>query len=160
MGDLVPSRRRASAASGFSLAEVVLVLAIIAVVSAMAVPRYSASQGRYRAELAARRVVADLALAQARARSLSASQTVTFTTDSRYTIVGMADLDHSSSTYQVDLSAPPYQGTIVSAAFGSGSNLVFNGYGVPSTGGTVVVQADNVSKTIVIDPDSGTATIQ
>lgn len=160
VGDLVPSDRRVGASTGFSLLEVVLVLTIVAIVAVMAVPRYSASQGRYRADLAARRIVADLAMAQARAKALSASQTVTFDAANRYTIVGMADLDHPAATYQVDLSAVPYQGAIVSAIFGPGSTLVFNGYGVPSSGGTVVVQAAEVIKTIVIDPDSGTATIQ
>ena len=65
-------RRNASASGGFSLLEVVLVVAIIAVLAAIAAPRYGRAAGRYRADVAARRIVADLEYARLSARTAGA----------------------------------------------------------------------------------------
>src|SRR5438552_17658151 len=97
--------RRAIRDGAFSLVELMLVMAIIAVVAAIAMPRYSASLARYRADMAARRIVAALALAQAKARATSSSQTITFTAGGSYQILGMNDPDRPGQPYVVDLTA-------------------------------------------------------
>src|SRR2546423_11308670 len=79
----------------FSLIEMVLVLAILAMVSAIAVPRYAGSIARYRAETAARRVAADLALAAAHAADAGKPQLVVFVARS-YQMPGMPHLDGKS----------------------------------------------------------------
>ena len=68
------ARRAAScsARGGFSLFELLIAMSVIAIIAAVAVPRYASSVGRYRAESAARRVAADLTLAQAKARAAKA----------------------------------------------------------------------------------------
>src|SRR3954468_11432906 len=100
---------------GFSLIELMLVIAIIAVVSAMALPRYANSLHRYRATMAAKRIAGDLQLAQARARSLSASRTVTFTlSSSSYQLVGETSTVSSTATYTVLLNDLPYRAAITS----------------------------------------------
>jgi len=146
---------------GFSLLELVLVLAMVGVVSAMAVPRYSSSISYYRADMTSRRVVADLALARRHALITGAAETVTFTPASgQYQILGLQSLDHSSNDYIVKLSGSPYHTTLVSASFGGDATVVFDAYGVPDDGGQVVVQAGDFQKTIVLDADSGKATVQ
>src|SRR5437763_12147293 len=86
----------------FSLIELMLVIAIIAVVSAMALPRYSNSLHAYRATMAAKRIASDLQLAQFRARSLSTTRTVTFTAAaSSYQLAGESDLSTAASIYTV-----------------------------------------------------------
>src|SRR5690349_12774102 len=95
-------RFRSRPSFAFSLIELVLVIAIIAVVGAIALPRYSNSLHNYRATLAAKRIATDLQMAQFRARALSTTRTVAFTvTGSTYQIAGESDLTKSGSTYTV-----------------------------------------------------------
>src|SRR5438093_1386153 len=58
----------------FTIADIVLVTAIIAVLGAIAVPRYSLALARYRVAAAGQRVAADLSLAQTAGRTTSAGQ--------------------------------------------------------------------------------------
>src|SRR5438309_4389160 len=106
---------RRSEHRAFSLIELCLVIAIIAVVSAIALPRYSNGIYNYRALVAAKRVAADLQMAQTRARMSSASRVVTFTlSSSSYQIAGEADLKSAGSTYTVALTESPYRSTLSS----------------------------------------------
>jgi prepilin-type N-terminal cleavage/methylation domain-containing protein len=146
---------------GFSLLELVLVMVIIAVIAAIAVPRYSSAASRYRVETAARRVVADLALAQARAKALSSSQTVAFAVGtSQYQIVGMTDPDHGSSTYTVRLGDDPYRVMLQSVDFGGRSQVTFDAYGTADSNGAVVVRAGATQRTVVLDVNTGKAVMQ
>jgi len=78
----------------FSLIEVVLVLSLLAVVAAIAIPRYAASLSHYRLDAAARRVAADLALARQRAKTTGTSQPVAFAVAANsYSLPGVTPLD-------------------------------------------------------------------
>lgn len=146
---------------GFSLIEAMLVLTIIATVAAIAAPRYSSSISRYRAETAAQRVAADLAFARMRAMTSGAQKTTVFDTGAdQYQILGQADLNDSSKDYVVKLFDKPYRSELVSADFGGDATVVFDGYGIPDSGGQVVVRAGHFEKTIVLDADSGKAEVQ
>jgi prepilin-type N-terminal cleavage/methylation domain-containing protein len=149
---------------GFTLIELLLVLAIVTVVGLLAAPRYQAATERFRADSAARRVVADMALLRVRARALCAPQTLSVSAGGgSYTLNGMTDPDHPSATYKVNLNAEPYRATIVSVAFGTTGNtsvVTFNGYGMPSAGGSVVVAVGGSRRTITIDATSGEVTAQ
>ena len=143
----------------FSLVELILVMAIITVLSAMAVPRYVGAQQRYRADAAAQRIVVDLAMARSRANTTSTSQSVVFTlATSQYQMPGVPDLKNSGGTYTVLLGGAPYQATLVSADFGGTAQVTFDGYGVPNSGGTLVVKAGGFQRTISLDASSGKAT--
>ena len=146
---------------GFSLLELVLVIAIIATVAAIAVPRYGGAVARYRIEAAARRIVEDLALARASARSKSAGVTVTFdVAANQYQLSGVAALNDPLSDAKLNLSDPPYHARLVSAVLGGDNAVIFDGFGTPDSGGTIVIAGGAVTKTIVLDADSGAATAQ
>jgi prepilin-type N-terminal cleavage/methylation domain-containing protein len=146
---------------GFSLLELVLVVAIFAILAAIAAPRYGRAAARYRAEVAARRIAADVALARKSARSAGAERTVTFSVDcDEYSIAGLAGLRDSSTDYRVDLTAGPYEARILVADFGGDAKLVFDGYGTPDSGGHVRVQVGEAVRTVVFDANSCEATIQ
>lgn len=148
--------------SGFTLAEMVIVVLIAGVATAIALPRWGTVLETYRVQNAASRIVCDLNRAQSAAYNRSTSITVTFSVSgSQYTVAGVTDMDHKSqSNYTVVLSAAPYQSQIQSAAFGSGATITYNGYGLPSAGGTVVVYAGSYSKTVSVDAATGKAVVQ
>jgi prepilin-type N-terminal cleavage/methylation domain-containing protein len=146
---------------GFSLLEVILVVAIMAVFAAVAAPRYGRASGRYRADLAARRVVADLRLAQSCAKAASSSRTVSFSTGTnQYQLLNVPSPDGVAGDYTVVLSAEPYNADLTGANFNGSSQVLFNGWGLPNSGGTVVVSAGSEQRTIVVDGGTGRVSIQ
>ncbi len=147
-------------ARAFTLIELVLVVCIVGILASVAIPRMANTLARQRAVAAANRIVSDLRLAQAQARLTSAAKTVQFNVGtSSYRLVGVASPDRKSETYTVYLSREPYEVTLGSANFGGDANLVFDGYGTPDSGGSVVVQGGGHTMTISVDPDSGKATV-
>jgi type II secretory pathway pseudopilin PulG len=137
-----------------------LVIAITALVSAIAVPRYASSVARYRADSAARRVAADLALAQNNASTAGRLQSVLFVSRS-YQMPGMAHLDGKSyGDYTVDLGADPYRVTRVAAEFGGDATVTFDIYGSPDTGGSVVIEVGEARRVVTLSPDSGRVTVR
>lgn len=152
-------------ADAFSLVELVLVVVIVGTIAVVGVPRYANSLTRYRAEAAARRVVADLELAAVQARTTSTQLSVVFDAGAnRYQIPG---LDHflggspqGFTIYTVPLSEAPYHANLVSADFSGDTKLNFNGFGEASASGNVVVTVGSTKRTVVFDQVSGEATIQ
>jgi prepilin-type N-terminal cleavage/methylation domain-containing protein len=156
---------------GFSLAEFVLVVALIGIASAIALPRYGSALSNYRVAAGARRLASDLAYAQSLAKAASTTQSVNIGPGgSGYQLVGVADPDHPGSAYNVYLAADPYQTTInaisLSSSGGSVSpsgngyvTLSFNGYGIPSAGGTMTLRSGGAQKTITIDSSTCAVTI-
>lgn len=145
---------------GYSLVELILVIAIMAVLSGIAIPRYGRGTNRYRAEATAKRVVAELQEAQQRARSASAPCTIAFSTStSIITITNPTTGGVAGRTSQISLNVPPYVSTIRSATFGSGSSLTFSGYGKPSNAGTIVVGSGTELKTITLSAVTGATAV-
>jgi prepilin-type N-terminal cleavage/methylation domain-containing protein len=146
---------------GFSLLELILVMAIITTLAAIATPRFGAAQCRYQADLAARRVVQDIKLAQTRARVRSASQTIIFWKDqNEIEIVGAGGLDPHLSEYRTRIWDSPYHGDITSAQFDGNNELVFNGWGIPDSGGYTTLEVGTETRRITVDPNTGEATIE
>ncbi|MFB0524350.1 MAG: GspH/FimT family pseudopilin [Phycisphaerae bacterium] len=153
--------RRSKCGDGFSLLELVLVLAIIATLAAIAAPRYQTALARYRADLAARRIVADLALAQSNAKAASSSRNVVFSISANnYQMPDLPPLDGTSGSYIIELSEKPYEANLISADFGGDQEVIFNGWGIPDSGGTVVLTVGPEQRTVTVDAESGKAQIQ
>ncbi len=149
------SRRR-----GFTLVELVMVVAIIGVLAALAVPRFALASNRYRAKLGADRVMRDIAYARARAISLGAQQTINFySASTSYTIVGMQNPDAPAKPYTVALTAEPYRCTKLEINFGGTETLTFNGFGVPTAGGTVTVQAGGYQCVVTVAAGTGVGSV-
>ena len=154
-------RRLAGRHGGFSLLELMLVLAITAIFAAMAAPRYGRASARYRLDLATRRVAADLRLAQTHAKVTSSSRTVCFSPGSaQYQLLNVPALDGASGFYTVLLSAEPYRASLAAVILSNGaSQITFSGWGLPDTGGTVVLSTGGQQKTITVAADTGQISI-
>ena len=147
--------------AGFTLIDLIVVMAIIAIVAAIATPRYANALTRYRAEAAARRVAADFELARQTAKSTSSSRTVKFDAVSdSYVIPNVRELDTAGTMYRVQLQDPPYQAQIVSVDLGGDWEITFDGFGMPDSGGFIIVRAGDYQYTVVVDPETGVAEVQ
>jgi type II secretory pathway pseudopilin PulG len=143
------------------LFELVIALAVMGIVAAVAVPRYANSVGRYRAEAAGRRIVADLTLARAKARAASSAQSVTFNPAAgSYTVSGVRDPDRPGAAYTVNLAGAPYHVTIGYADFGGAPQAQFDMFGTPAWGGKVIVRAGDHACTVTLVKEDGTVKAQ
>ena len=150
-----------TARHAFSYLELMLVVAIMGIFAAIAIPRYANSIVRYRAGAAAQRVEADLVLARERARLTSQNVTVAFDpVNETVSIPLLAGLNHRAVAYLTDLTEEPYVANIVSAVFNDMQEVTFNGFGIPDNGGTVKVCAGDVTMMITLDANTGEVNVQ
>ena len=144
---------------GHTLIELVVVLVVMALLWGIAAPRYASAMFRYRAEAAARRIAADLAMARAYAMQTSSSIPVTFdTTNNKYTLTGIQSLDRLSSNCTVNLAVDPYQATLTTVPFTS-NRVTFNTYGSADQSGTITVTSGGYSWTVTLEATSGKVTV-
>jgi len=145
----------------FSLVELVFTTAIIGIVAAIALPHWSSSIQNYQLDLAARRLASDLTWARSLANASSTSVVIFFDTNGgAYALSGITDPDHPARTYSVNLSADPYRAVMLSASFGGLQQITFNGYGMPTQGGSVVVGVGSAQRTVSVDANTGGISIQ
>lgn len=145
----------------FSLLELIVVLAIVAVLGAIAAPRYSFALQRYRLEMAANRVASDINLARSLARAKGSTATISFApSTSTYAIAGLTSTDRASEAFGVDLSREPFGVTIQSVDFAGTRTLTIKGYGVPTSGGTVHLTRGSLTKVVTVASGSGEVSIQ
>jgi type II secretory pathway pseudopilin PulG len=145
-------------ARAFSIFELVVVLLIMSILTAVAAPAFFDSLLFHRVESAARRVKADLELARTRARLTSATQSITFA-NSGYSLSNTASLDNPNAVYTVDLTKQPFALNSATANFSNAPIVSFDGYGTPSSGGTVVLTAKSHQCTVQLNGTTGGVTI-
>ena len=146
---------------GFNLVELAMVIAIVAVVAATATPRYARAMVNYRIDRAARQIVADLERARSAARTAGHSVTVDFDLEGGLiTLTGVNDLDSHSGNHVTHLAGEPWRAVLSSASFGGDRRIVFNAFGEPDSGGSVVVRVADKTRTVRIRPSSGKAQIE
>ena len=135
------------AANGFSLIELVLVMFIIGIVAAIALPRFAQANARQQLEAAANRVVNDLERARHEARASSNAVAISFSTsDNSYSYASAV-----GTTFEMQLDESPYQVELSKALFNGSSNVAFNGYGMPSSNGPVTLKSNAGTVKVTLD---------
>jgi type II secretory pathway pseudopilin PulG len=157
---------------GLSYLELVMVLSIMGIMTAVAVPRFAEQLAHHRLESAARQVAADIRFVQSWAYVGSQARRIDFRTPlNRYRIPDMPNPDQPTyvdgngqtqpAVYNVRLDEEPYHCELVSAQFGTdNSNLIFDGYGRPQNGGSIVLRLGKEIRTITVNGLNGEVTIQ
>ena len=147
--------------SGYSLLELVITILVLGIIASVATPRLVDSLAGYRADSAAARIVADLALAQKHARTTGTSETVTFDrARNRYSFSSITDSDRGGIVYEVDLTNYPYDAQLTRLKLTSGESITFDGFGFVNGGGKLKITTDGVSRIIVIDAATGSAQVE
>ncbi|MEM6459759.1 MAG: GspH/FimT family protein [Planctomycetota bacterium] len=160
--------RTSRARRGYTLVEVLLVVLILSIISAMVVPSML-SAGQLGVQAAARHLVADLLYAQNEAIAQQAPRQVVFdAANDRYQLNdefgNTLDKDWvsgSASPYVIDFTADDrFMGvSIVAVDFNGGSAVTFDDLGGPDTGGSVTVRFDNQRYRIDVAEFTGRVTV-
>ena len=156
--------------SGFSYAEILIVILMVAVLWSVAMPRYASSTHRTRVEAASLEIVAAVNLARRLARTQGRSCQIAFDVPQQtYELIGVKHPHTPSADYRIALDEGFYPVELRSARFASGENsqttLTFNIYGRPIVGsqplstGSIVVRSGEHQREVSIDAVTGRATV-
>ncbi len=147
--------------SAFSLAEVVAVVAVMAVVLAVAQPRFATAIENDRVRRAATRLAVDIRLAQSEAIQQQDTVRVLFApVADAYRIEQLSTAADGTTSIEVYLGADAdYRTAIAAADFGGRNGFSFDRYGVPNAGGTVTLGSRRLRSTVTVDAGTGQVTI-
>jgi prepilin-type N-terminal cleavage/methylation domain-containing protein len=150
-----PSNRR-----GFTLIDLAVTVAVLAVVAAIALPRFGSASARYKLEAASTRIVSDLSLASVHASAQAETRTIVFdTARDEYRMIGIDSRGGSASRW-VDLGGEPFTANLVTADFESQPRLDISGHGLAESDGLIVVAVGRRAKRITVTEGSSAITVE
>jgi len=148
-----------SRARAFTLAELVVVIAIIGVAVGLTLPAYAAAAARYRGLRAAHELAADLDRAALHARATAGAVTVSFDPAADTALfAGMPARLDAGTDHALDL-AGGFGTDLVLADFAGSSSYTIGPLGLPSAGGRVELDGGAGPIGIEVLPTTGRARV-
>ncbi|MDP7287966.1 MAG: GspH/FimT family pseudopilin [Phycisphaerae bacterium] len=149
---------------GFTITEMITVLAILGIASAVAIPQFSSNTEQY-AQAAARAIAYDMQYAQDLA--VTSQSPVTMAIDSGGTGYSLKNSSGNTLThpithkpYTVSFQDDPGISTLtISHSFGGALNVVFDAFGTPNTSGTMTISHQALSSNVVVTLHGATGTV-
>ncbi len=136
----------ARGSKGFSLIEIVVVVAIVAGLAAIALPRYGAALNNYRASGAGKAIASLILEAQARARASSGSVRIVVSGNT------VSEVDSGGNTVRsLALSGGALQARMHRSVLGGDDRVIFDGYGAPDSIATFQIASGSSLCTVTID---------
>ena len=138
---------------GFSIGELMTVVSLIGIVTAVGIPSFLSFQPSMRLNGAAREVLSRLNWARANAVQNNNTSVVTFLNDHSFQIFNDANgngLADANETTTIDLQTN--YSDVTFAVTGSSSTPTFNGRGTASSDTTVTISNPSGSKTVEVSP--------
>ena len=138
---------------GFSIAELMTVVSVIGILTAVGIPSFLSFQPSMRLSGAAREVLAKLMWARAYAVQNNNTSTVTFLTNHSFEIFNDSNGNGSADageTITIDLQTDYTDVTFTIT--GSSSSPVFNGRGTATTDTTITISNSSGSKIVEVRP--------
>lgn len=155
--DLDPTQRK-QARRGFSLAELVVVIVIIATLASVAAPRFASADSSFRVSGAAEQLADAIrdAAAEARRRSTTVVIRISVASDN-FNAAVQSPLEYLRI---YNTSDDPFKADIRATEAADGGTKIFvNGFGVYSTSATIRISVGAQERAIMIDSVSGTVTV-
>lgn len=152
----------------FTLVELTVCILFIAIIAAIAIPKYSSGLSGFRVESAAKRIAQDIALAQRSARQTNSSRTITISvTTDEYSLPELVSMDRSTDKYVVKLRDDPYASDLISIVDSTRPSesptsvtLTFDRFGTPDRGITLKLSSGDQLRWVTVHSTSGKATVQ
>ncbi|PHQ82372.1 MAG: hypothetical protein COB69_02085 [Phycisphaera sp.] len=143
----------------FTLIELVIVIVIISITAAIAIPRLSGASTRYRVDAAVQQVLSDIKVTSAEANRISRTRSIRFEAASEsYMLVGQPSLNNPATDQIVNLSLEPYNVNMLRVSFGGDSRLDISAYGLMLEAGELTLAAGRQGRRIVFT--QGSSSIQ
>lgn len=148
------TRRTHWARRGYTLAELVVVIAVMAIVGGVAIPRLASGNERYKARAASEQLADIVREAMLEARTTSGPKSIQF---SAFTDRIKCVDSKSVPFINVVTSEPPYRFDLGAIRLAGNVNVLpIDGFGNPSISGILGVQVDHEQHFVLIDADAGT----
>lgn len=144
----------------FTLAELVGVIVIMTIMLAIAMPRVAGFIQTDRLRRAAVQAATDLRIAQGEAIKAQRFVTVQYSTaESAYHTIYASDGGKVPGTSTVLLGADLYRATLASADFAGEREAVFDRFGMPLAGGSLIIGINDLRIAVTLDGATGRVTI-